>query len=59
VMRRGSAVTLVYESAGIRVETPGRAVEPGRVGDRIRVENADSGKVIAGQILDERTVRVN
>jgi flagellar basal body P-ring formation protein FlgA len=59
VMRRGSAVALVYESAGIRVETLGRAVEPGRVGDRIRVENADSGKVIEGQILDERTVRVN
>lgn len=59
VLRHGSAVTLLYESAGIRVETPGRAVEPGRIGDRIRVENADSGKVVEGQILNERTVRVN
>lgn len=59
VIRRGSAVALLYESAGLRVETPGRAVEPGRVGDRIRVENPASGKVLEGQILDDRTVRVN
>ncbi len=59
VIRRGSSVALVYESAGIHVETPGRAVEPGRVGDRIHVENPDSGKVVEGQIIDERTVRVN
>jgi flagella basal body P-ring formation protein FlgA len=59
VIRRGATVALVYESAGIRVETSGRAVEPGRVGDHIHVENPDSGKVLEGQILDERTVKVN
>jgi flagella basal body P-ring formation protein FlgA len=59
VVRRGSVVTLVYESAGLYVETPGRATEPGRVGDRIRVENPSSGKVLEGQILDDRRVRVN
>jgi flagella basal body P-ring formation protein FlgA len=59
VIRRGSVVTLVYESVGLHVETPGRATEPGRVGDRIRVENPSSGKVLEGQILDDRRVRVN
>lgn len=59
VVRRGSAVMLVYETAGLRVEAPGRAAEPGKVGDRIRVENPSSGKVLEGQILDARTVRVN
>ncbi|MGE0680717.1 MAG: flagellar basal body P-ring formation chaperone FlgA [Candidatus Binatia bacterium] len=59
VVRRGSVVTLIYESSGIHVETSGRATEPGRVGDRIRVENPSSGKVVEGQILDDRRVRVN
>jgi flagella basal body P-ring formation protein FlgA len=59
VIRRGSVVTLVYESAGLYVETPGRAAEPGRVGDRIRVENPSSGKILEGQILDDRRVKVN
>jgi flagella basal body P-ring formation protein FlgA len=59
VVRRGSVVTLVYESVRLHVETPGRATEPGRVGDRIRVENPSSGKVLEGQVLDDRRVRVN
>jgi len=59
VIRRGGAVTLVYESAGLYVETPGRANEPGRVGDRIRVENPSSGKMLEGQILDDHRVKVN
>lgn len=59
VIRRGGVVTLVYESRGLYVETPGRAAEPGRVGDRIRVENPSSGKMLEGQILDDRRVKVN
>ncbi|MBI3304556.1 MAG: flagellar basal body P-ring formation protein FlgA [Deltaproteobacteria bacterium] len=59
VVRRGSAITLVYESSGLRVEAPGRAAEAGKVGDTIRVENPSSGKMLEGQIVDARTVRVN
>lgn len=59
VVRRGGVVTLVYESAGLHVETVGKALEPGRVGDRIRAENPSSGKVVVGEILDDRRVRVN
>jgi flagella basal body P-ring formation protein FlgA len=59
VIRRGSIVTLIYESTGLSVETPGRAAEPGRVGDRIRVENPSSGKMLEGLILDDRRVKVN
>jgi flagella basal body P-ring formation protein FlgA len=59
VIRRGSSITLLYESAGLRVETPGRAAEPGRVGDHIHVENPSSGKVLEGEVVDARTVRVN
>ena len=59
VVRRGSAVTLVYETSGLKVETPGRAVEGGKVGDIIQVKTPSSDKVLEGQILDAHTVRVN
>ncbi|MCS6924385.1 MAG: flagellar basal body P-ring formation chaperone FlgA [Candidatus Binatia bacterium] len=59
VLRRGSAVTLLYESSALRVETSGQALEGGKIGDRIRVKNSSSGKVLEGQILDARTVRVH
>ena len=59
VIRRGGIVTLVYESVGLHVETVGKALEAGRVGDRIRIENSSSGKVVEGEILDDRRVRVN
>jgi flagella basal body P-ring formation protein FlgA len=59
VMRRGSTITLVYQTSGLKVEARGQAEEGGKVGDIIRVKNFSSGKVLAGQILDARTVQVN
>lgn len=59
LMRRGSAVTLVYETGALRVEAPGLAVEGGKAGDVIQVKNPTSGKLLRGVVLDERTVRVN
>ncbi len=59
LLRRGSAVTLVYENAKLRIETPGFAEEGGRAGDVIQVKNAASGKILRGVILDGRSVKVN
>lgn len=59
LMRRGSPVTLVYETRALRVESPGYSVEGGKAGDIIQVKNANSGKVLRGVVLDERTVRIN
>ncbi|MBI4522649.1 MAG: flagellar basal body P-ring formation protein FlgA [Deltaproteobacteria bacterium] len=59
VVLRGGSITLVYESSGLRLETPGRALDDGRLGDVIKVKNHSSGKVLDGKILDGRTVRVN
>jgi len=59
LMRRGSAIVLVYESGSLRVETPGVAEEGGKAGDLIQVKNPDSGKLLRGLVLDGRTVRVN
>jgi flagella basal body P-ring formation protein FlgA len=59
VVQRGNRVSLVFESAGLRVEIAGRAMQAGKMGERIRVENTASGKIVEGQILDAHTVKVN
>ncbi|MDH3444232.1 MAG: flagellar basal body P-ring formation chaperone FlgA [Deltaproteobacteria bacterium] len=59
VMRRGSAIVLVYETGSLRVETPGVAEENGKTGDLIQVKNPASGKLLRGIVLDARMVRVN
>lgn len=59
VMRRGSAVVLVYETRGLRVETQGIAEENGRTGELIQVKNPASGKLLRGMVLDGRLVRIN
>ena len=59
VVRRGSRVVLAYETARLRVEVGGQAMDGGRVGDLIRVKNVGSGRIVQGQIVDGRTVRVN
>ncbi len=59
LMRRGSAIVLVYESSSLRVETPGLAEEGGKAGELIQVKNLSSGKLLRGLVLDGRTVRIN
>ncbi len=59
IVRRGSAVTLVYESNSLKVETPGVADEGGKAGELIQVKNLSSGKLLRGLVLNGRTVRIN
>ena len=59
LMKRGSAIKLVFESGSLRVETAGVAEEVGKIGDLIQVKNAASGKILRGVVLDGRQVRLN
>lgn len=59
LVRRGSSITLVYETGSLRVEAPGTAEESGKAGDMIQVKNPTSGKALRGLVLDGRTVRIN
>jgi flagella basal body P-ring formation protein FlgA len=59
LMKRGSQVTMVFESAGLRVETAGVAEEAGKIGDLVQVKNPSSGKLLRATVLHGRTVRVN
>ena len=51
-------VTLLTDYNGIQVTAEGIALQRGRVGDRIRVKNARSGKVLLGTVIDAHTVKV-
>jgi len=59
LMKRGSAIRLVFETGSLRVETAGVAEEGGKIGDLIQVKNSASGKVLRGVVLDGRQVRLN
>jgi flagella basal body P-ring formation protein FlgA len=59
LVRRGSAVVLLYETGTLRVEAPGVANEGGKIGDVIQVKNPASGKLLRGVLLDAKSVRVN
>ncbi len=58
-MQRGDAVVIVAESGAIRVEAPGRLLESGNPGDRVRVLNSASGKEVYATVVDSKTVTVS
>jgi flagella basal body P-ring formation protein FlgA len=59
VVKRGDVVSVVAESAHLKVSAKGRAKENGSVGDRVKVVNLRSKKVIYALVVDDRTVRVD
>ena len=55
---RGDEVELVVESSGIWVSVRGVAIQDGSIGNRIRVRNRDSGRIVQGTVLNEGTVNL-
>jgi flagella basal body P-ring formation protein FlgA len=58
-VRRGDVIQLVAETPLLRVTTKGVAKDKGAVGERIRVLNLRSKKIIYAQIVDQFTARVS
>jgi flagellar basal body P-ring formation protein FlgA len=59
VIRRGELVTIVGQSSQLFVRAKGKAEEPGRLGERIRVKNLSSGREVIGTVSDNRTIFVD
>ncbi len=57
-IRRGNRVILVAGDGPIEVRMAGIALASGSVGQRIRVRNLRSRRVVEGDVIDSRTVRV-
>jgi flagella basal body P-ring formation protein FlgA len=58
LLDKGEVVTILAEMAGLRVTTPGKALERGFAGDVIRVQNTMSKKRVYARIVDDSTVEV-
>ncbi|WPL10601.1 MULTISPECIES: flagellar basal body P-ring formation chaperone FlgA [Thiorhodovibrio] len=57
-VERGQLVRLLSEGGGIRVSMSGEALEDGGAGDRIRVRNNSSERVVEGVIESPGVVRI-
>ena len=57
-VKRGDRVSIVAETAGLRITTVGEVQNTGRVGDRVRVVNLDSNKTLSARVVDAKTVQV-
>ncbi len=59
VISHGQIVHAIVRKGNIELTVDTRAIEDGKAGEVIRVENTASHKVLRGRILDERTVLVD
>ena len=57
-VRRGQDVTLISSSGGFSVRAGGKALTDGASGQRIRVENVASHRIVEGVVLDAETIEV-
>jgi len=58
-VRRGQQVSIQARSAGVDISMPGIALSDGRPGQRIRVRNAQSGRIIEGTVTRPGVVTVD
>lgn len=58
VVKRGEVVTLLAESAGLRITTNGEVREDAPQGAQVRVVNQSSRTEVIGRVVDARTIAV-
>jgi len=54
----GATVRIIFEEAGLVIVAFGSALQPGAVGELIRVRNQDSGLVVSGRVQADGSIRV-
>ena len=54
----GAAVQVNYVQGGLRISTTGVPLQPGAIGDVVKVRNLDSGSVFSGMVMADGTIRV-
>ena len=59
IVKQGEQVTLAASASGIEVRAAGKALENGREGARIRVQNLASLKVVEGVVDSSRVIHVS
>ncbi len=54
----GQGISILYKSAVLEISAKGVAMESGYVGEKIRIKNDQSKKVLTGTILDSETIEI-
>ncbi|MCD2183433.1 flagellar basal body P-ring formation chaperone FlgA [Rhizobium sp. GN54] len=55
---RGKAVRLVFQNGPLMITASGSPLDDAAVGDLIKVRNLDSGVIVTGTVMEDRTVHV-
>ncbi|MEM9705445.1 MAG: flagellar basal body P-ring formation chaperone FlgA [Pseudomonadota bacterium] len=58
IISRNAIVMMRYKKGPMRIEAEGRALDEGGAGDRIRIMNLQSKRIVTAKILDSGTVEV-
>lgn len=58
LVETGKAVTVVFQHGGLTIRATAVPLQPGSLGDMLRLRNADSGKIFSGIVMADGTVRV-
>ena len=56
---RGQSVTIIAKNSTIEVRTKGMAMSKGAIGERIKVKNMKTERVVEGTIIDKHLISVN
>ncbi len=57
-IRRGQSVTLIIRNPDISIQMAGKALMDGAIGQRVRVENTNSGRIVEGIVRSREHVEV-
>jgi flagella basal body P-ring formation protein FlgA len=57
-VKRGDKILLVYDNGVLRITAAGTPLAEGSVGELIQVRNTDSGVILSGTIMPDRSVLV-
>jgi flagella basal body P-ring formation protein FlgA len=58
LVKKGDAVTMILETAGLSLTAQGRALQNGSAGDVVRIINTASNKVVEGIVDGAQSVRI-
>lgn len=58
LVKRGKTVSIAAQVSGLRVSMRGKALADGGLGDRIRVKNLNSGRIVSGTVAGNGLVEV-
>jgi len=58
LIKRGMTVNVIVESGRLKISMHGKAMDSGHAGDRIRVKNSNTGRIITGVVKDNGNVMV-